>query len=138
MNNLFAPMYEWWFNWDEYQVLLTCLFDNNDYGKFGWLLLIVPLLLLALFYKAWEPMRRQRLMWSITTIIISLIGYMTTTGIVFNNVCILNELNGLDSKLAETFIVQISLISALYFLLASLLYTLIVKRFSTHNSHNPF
>ena len=138
MNNLFAPMYEWWFNWGEYQVLLTCLFDNNDYGKFGWLLLIVPLLLLALFYKAWEPMRRQRLMWSITIIIISLIGYMTTTGIVFNNVCILDELNGLDSKLAETFIVQISLISALYFLLASLLYTLIVKRFSTHNSHNPF
>ena len=138
MNNLFAPMYEWWFNWNEYQVLLTCLFDNNDYGKFGWLLLIVPLLLLALFYKAWEPMRRQRLMWSITTIIISLIGYMATTGIVFNNVCILDELNGQDSKLAETFIVQISLISALYFLLASLLYTLIVKRFSTHNSHNPF
>ena len=138
MNNLFAPMYEWWFNWGEYQVLLTCLFDNNDYGKFGWLLLIVPLLLLALFYKAWEPMRRQRLMWSITTIIISLIGYMATTGIVFNNVCILDELNGLDSKLAETFIFQISLISALYFLLASLLYTLIVKRFSTHNSHNPF
>lgn len=138
MNDLFAPLYEWWFNWDVYQVLLTCLYDNNDYGKFGWLLLIVPLLLLALFYKVWDPMRRQRLMWLITTIIISLIGYMATTGIVFNNVCILDELNGLDSKLAETFIVQISLISALYFLLASLLYTLIVKRFSTHNSHNPF
>ena len=116
MNNLFAPFYEWWFDWDVYQVLLTCLFDNNDYGKFGWLLLIVPLLLLALFYRAWDPMRRQRLMWLITTIIISLIGYMTTTGIVFNNVCILDELNGLDAKLAETFIVQISLISALEFM----------------------
>ena len=138
MNDLFAPMYEWWFEFEVYEILLDCLYDNNDYGKFGWLLLIVPLLLLALFYKAWEPMRRQRLMWSITIIIISLIGYMTTTGIVFNNVCILDELNGLDSKLAETFIFQISLISALYFLLASLLYTLIVKRFSTHNSHNPF
>tara|TARA_B110000259_G_scaffold153942_1_gene174412 strand:+ start:100 stop:519 length:420 start_codon:yes stop_codon:yes gene_type:complete len=138
MNDLFAPLYEWWFNWDVYQVLLTCLYDNNDYGKFGWLLLIVPLLLLALFYKVWDPMRRQRLMWLITTIIISLIGYMATTGIVFNNVCILDELNGLDSKLAETFIFQISLISALYFLLASLIYTFIVKRFSTNNSHNPF
>jgi len=138
MNNLFAPFYEWWFDWDVYQVLLTCLFDNNDYGKFGWLLLIVPLLLLALFYRAWDPMRRQRLMWLITTIIISLIGYMTTTGIVFNNVCILDELNGLDAKLAETFIVQISLISALYFLIISLIYTFIVKRFSINNSHNPF
>ena len=138
MNNLFAPFYEWWFDWDEYQVLLTCLFNNNDYGKFGWLLLIVPLLLLALFYRAWDPMRRQRLMWLITTIIISLIGYMATTGIVFNNVCILDELNGIDSKLAETFIVQISLISALYFLLVSLIYTFIVKRFSINNSHNPF
>ena len=138
MNDLFAPLYEPWFNWDVYQVLLTCLYDNNDYGKFGWLLLIVPLLLLALFYKVWDPMRRQRLMWLITIIIISLIGYMATTGIVFNNVCILDELNGLDSKLAETFIFQISLISALYFLLASLIYTFIVKRFSTNNSHNPF
>ena len=138
MNNLFAPFYEWWFDWDVYKVLLTCLFDNNDYGKFGWLLLIVPLLLLALFYRAWDPMRRQRLMWLITTIIISLIGYMATTSIVFNNVCILDELNGLDSKLAETFIVQISLISALYFLIISLIYTFIVKRFSINNSHNPF
>ncbi len=138
MNNLFTPFYEWWFDWDVYQVLLTCLFDNNDYGKFGWLLLIVPLLLLALFYRAWDPMRRQRLMWLITTIIISLIGYMATTGIVYNNVCILDELNGLDAKLAETFIVQISLISALYFLIISLIYTFIVKRFSINNSHNPF
>lgn len=138
MNDLFAPMYEWWFEFEVYEILLDCLYDNNDYGKFGWLLLIVPLLLLALFYRAWDPMRRQRLMWLITTIIISLIGYMATTGIVFNNVCILDELNGLDSKLAETFIVQISLISALYFLLVSMIYTFIVKRFSINNSHNPF
>ena len=138
MNDLFAPMYEFWFEFGVYEILLDCLYNNNDYGKFGWLLLIVPLLLLALFYKAWEPMRRQRLMWSITIILISLIGYMTTTGIVYINSCILDELNGQDSKLAETFIDQISLLSALYFLLASLLYTLIVKRFSTHNSHNPF
>ena len=138
MNDLFAPMYEWWFEFEVYEILLDCLYDNNDYGKFGWLLLIVPLLLLALFYRAWDPMRRQRLMWLITTIIISLIGYMATTGIVFNNVCILDELNGLDAKLAETFIVQISLISALYFLLVSLIYTFIVKRFSINNSHNPF
>ena len=138
MNDLFAPVYEFWFEFGVYEILLDCLYNNNDYGKFGWLLLIVPLLLLALFYKAWEPMRRQRLMWSITIILISLIGYMTTTGIVYSNSCILKQLNSQQSILAETFIVQISLISALYFLLASLLYTLIVKRFSTHNSHNPF
>lgn len=138
MNDLFAPMYEWWFEFEVYEILLDCLYDNNDYGKFGWLLLIVPLLLLALFYRAWDPMRRQRLMWLITTIIISLIGYMATTGIVYNNVCILDELNGLDAKLAETFIVQISLISALYFLLVSMIYTFIVKHFSINNSHNPF
>ena len=138
MNDLFAPFYEFWLNYEVYEVLYTCLYDNNDYGKFGWLLLMVPLLLLALFYRAWDPMRRQRIMWLITIIIISLIGYMTTTGIIWYNVCILDELNGIDSKLAETFIVQISLISALYFLLVSLIYTFIVKRFSINNSHNPF
>jgi|GEM_PF-7116962 len=140
MNNLLSPMYEYFFNWDNYQVLLTCLFDLFDYGKFGWLLLIVPLVLLVLFYKVWEPMRRQRLMWLITIIIIAIIGFVATTGIVYNNECILNVLaaNNADGVNPENFILQISLITVLYSLIVSLIYTLVIKRFSMHNSHNPF
>ena len=140
VNDLLAPMYEYFFNWDNYEILLTCLWDNNDYGKFGWLLLLVPLLLLVLFYKVWEPMRKQRLMWLITIIIISIVSYAATTGILFNNECILDELaayNG-DQVNPEYFIFQISMITVFYSVIISFIYTLLIKRFSTHNSHNPF
>ena len=138
MNDLVVPLYEDLFDYDTYQILLDCLYNNNDYGKFGWLLLIVPLLLLALFYRVWDPMRRQRLMWLITIIIIPLIGFITTMSIVNYNNCIILQLNSQQVLLAESLIIQISLYSALYFLIISLIYTLIVKRFSINNSHNPF
>ena len=140
INDLLAPMYEYFFNWNNYQILLTCLYDNNDYGKFGWLLLIMPLLLLVLFYKVWEPLRRQRLMWLIIIIITAIIGYAATTGIIYNNECILNELAAYDGSQVdpEYFVFQISMITVLYSLIVSLIFTIIIKRFSTHNSHNPF
>lgn len=140
INDLLAPMYEYFFNWNNYQILLTCLYDNNDYGKFGWLLLIMPLLLLVLFYKVWEPLRRQRLMWLIIIIITAIIGYAATTGIIYNNECILNELAAYDGSQVdpEYFVFQISMINVLYSLIVSLIFTIIIKRFSTHNSHNPF
>lgn len=140
INDLLAPMYEYFFNWNNYQILLTCLYDNNDYRKFGWLLLIMPLLLLVLFYKVWEPLRRQRLMWLIIIIITAIIGYAATTGIIYNNECILNELAAYDGSQVdpEYFVFQISMITVLYSLIVSLIFTIIIKRFSTHNSHNPF
>jgi len=140
VNDLLAPAYEYFFNWDNYETLLSCAYDNNDYGKFGWLLLLTPMLLLILFYKVWEPMRRQRLMWLIILIIISIIGYAATTGILYNNECILDELGSYTGNQVnpEYFIFQMSMITVLYSFIMSIIYTLIIKRFSKHNSHNPF
>jgi hypothetical protein len=141
VNDLLAPMYEYFFNWDNYEILLDCVYNNNDYGKFGWLLLLVPLLILGIFYKVWEPMRKQRLMWLITIIIISIINYASATGILYGNECVLTEIGAYipeNQVKPEYFIFQISMITVLYSVIASLIYTLIVKRFSKHNSHNPF
>ena len=113
LNNLLAPLYEWFFNWNNYQTLLTCLWDNYDYGKFAWLLLLTPPLFLVLFYKIWEPMNKQRLMWLVTIIIIAIINYTATTGILYNNECILDEL-GSGGEGVEFFIFQISMICLLY------------------------
>ncbi|WP_299681160.1 hypothetical protein [uncultured Dokdonia sp.] len=140
LNNLLAPIYEYFFSWDNYEILLTCLWENNDYGKFGWMLFLVPFFLLVLFYKVWEPIRKQRLMWLITILIISIIHYAATTGIIYNNTCILDELGVYtgDQINPEYFIFQIGMITVLYSIIVSLIYTLIIKRFSKHNSHNPF
>jgi hypothetical protein len=140
INDLLAGFYEDFFNWDNYEILLTSLYDNNDYGKFGWLLLIVPLIMMLLFYKVWEPMRKQRLMWLITIITIAIVNYAVTTGIIYANVDVLNEIDIFDGSQVdpEFFVFEISMINALYTLLISLFYSIILKRFSTQNSHNPF
>tara|TARA_B100000795_G_C22520923_1_gene331327 strand:+ start:98 stop:526 length:429 start_codon:yes stop_codon:yes gene_type:complete len=140
INDLLAGFYEDFFNWNNYEVLLTSLYDNNDYGKFGWLLLIVPLIMMLLFYKVWEPMRKQRLMWLITIITIAIVNYAITTGIIYSNVDVLNEIDIFDGSQVdpEFFVFEISMINALYTVLISLFYSIILKRFSTQNSHNPF
>ncbi len=140
INDLLAGFYEDFFNWNNYEVLLTSLYDNNDYGKFGWLLLIVPLIMMLLFYKVWEPMRKQRLMWLITIITIAIVNYAITTGIIYSNVDVLNEIDIFDGSQVdpEFFVLEISMINALYTVLISLFYSIILKRFSTQNSHNPF
>jgi hypothetical protein len=140
INDLLAGFYEDFFNWNNYGILLTSLYDNNDYGKFGWLLLIVPLIMMLLFYKVWEPMRKQRLMWLITIITIAIVNYAVTTGIIYANVDVLNEIDIFDGSQVdpEFFVFEISMINALYTLLISLFYSIILKRFSTQNSHNPF
>mgnify|MGYP006076058233 FL=1 len=140
INDLLAGFYEDFFNWNNYEILLTSLYDNNDYGKFGWLLLIVPLIMMLLFYKVWEPMRKQRLMWLITIITIAIVNYAVTTGIIYANVDVLNEIDIFDGSQVdpEFFVFEISMINALYTLLISLFYSIILKRFSTQNSHNPF
>jgi formate hydrogenlyase subunit 3/multisubunit Na+/H+ antiporter MnhD subunit len=140
MNDLFAPFYDndLFFDWNIYQTLLECVFDNLDYGKLGFLLILTPLILLVLFYKAWEPMRKQRLMYLVVILIILIINYSATTGILNINECILNIRGGNPPVNIDYFIFQMSMISVIYSVISSLIFSFIIKRFSTHNSHNPF
>ena len=66
MNDLLAPIYEFFFSWETHQDLLTFVYDNLDYSKMAWVLLLASPILLGIFYKFWEPMSNQILMWFIT------------------------------------------------------------------------
>jgi len=140
MNNLLAPFYELFFDWGSNQTLLNCVFNNNDYTKFGLLLLVLPILLLVTFYKLWDPIRKQRLMLAIVFILITIITYGTTYGILNNNSCILNEVYAYtgDSANPNWFIQQMCIINLVISLVLTFLFSIGVKRISTQNSHNPF
>ncbi|MCF6297998.1 MAG: hypothetical protein L3J08_08455 [Flavobacteriaceae bacterium] len=141
MNDILVILYEIFFDWNTYQDLIKYVFNNFDFGKIGWVLLLVPLIILFVFYKFWEPMRRQRLMWVITVIVISIIAYATTSGILYNNNSILQHIGnytGDGGPDADYFIFQMSMISALYAFILSFLESMIIKNISTNNSHNPF
>ena len=141
MNNLLAPIYELFFSWDTHEELLKFVYDNLDYSKMAWVLLLVPPFLLVIFYKFWEPMRNQRLMWFITMLVITVIAYAATTGILYYNTEILQYIGnykGEEGPDADFFIFQMSLISALLAFILSFLESMIFKKISTNNSHNPF
>ena len=141
MNDLLAPIYEFFFSWDTHEDLLTFVYDNLDYSKMAWVLLLVPPFLLVIFYKAWEPMRNQRLMWFITMLTIIVIAYAATTGILYYNNEILQFIGnytGEEGPDADFFIFQMSLISALIAFILAFFESMIIKKISTNNSHNPF
>jgi hypothetical protein len=117
---------------------------NGEYDKIGWiLLLLVPIAGLVFFYKFWEPMKKQLLMWGITIVGISTIVYCTTHYLfLLGNNDILIKIGNYSGNPGQvdpnSFVIQISLIATLYAFLLSIIYSIIIKRFSTHNSSNPF
>ena len=86
-------------------------------------------------------MRNQRLMWFITMLTIIVIAYAATTGILYYNNEILQFIGnytGEEGPDADFFIFQMSLISALIAFILAFFESMIIKKISTNNSHNPF
>ena len=143
MNEIVAILYEYLFNWNVYQELLGMVFNNLDYGKIGWLLIIVPIVLLTVFYKLWDPVNLSKLKWFIVIAIITLIAYGSTSAILYNNSEIIEYLGNYTGEngepYADYFIFQMSIISMVYALIISFISSLAFFRLlSSNNSHNPF
>ena len=142
MNNLIASLYEFFFNYDRYQELLDAVWENYDYGKFGWVLLLVPLLFMLIFYKVWEPIGKQLLKWVLTMVVVALVVYASTTSILYYNPDVLSYIGNYTGDVLQVnggyFIFQMSLISSFYSIILSFIYSLIIKKFSINNTYNPF
>jgi formate hydrogenlyase subunit 3/multisubunit Na+/H+ antiporter MnhD subunit len=143
MNNLLAPFYEFFFDYNVCQDLLNAVFDNLDYGKICISLIVVPAIILGVFYKFWDPLNTQRLKWGISLIIIAIVAYSITNWFLYNNSSIQEIIGNYNSEENQVdpnyFIFQMGMISILYSIILSFIpFTFIYKRLSTNNSHNPF
>ena len=142
MNDLLALLYEPFFDYNTYQDLLNLVFDNADYGKLGFILILIPLVVLGIFYKLWDPIRNQLLMLGLSVLLLLVIVYSSTTGILYNNGGILQEIGnytGDDGQMdPDYFVFQMSMISMLYSVIISTVFSFGLKLISTNNSHNPF
>lgn len=143
MNEIIAILYDRLFDWATYQQLLGMVFDNQDYGKIGWILIIVPLLVLTVFYKFWDPVSNSKLKWYLTMLIIMLILYGGASIVLYNNFEIIQyigEYTGEDGQVdADYFIFQMGMITLVYGLILSFILSIFPFRFiSTNNRYNPF
>ena len=142
MNDLLAPLYEMFFDWDTYQELLNIVFNNSDYGKLGIILLVAPAILLGIFYKVWDPINKQVLLYISTLIIASIALYISTSGILYSNYEMIEYIGNFTGEDGQTdanfFIIQMSIVSVLFSVILSVLYTMVFKKLSVNNTQNPF
>jgi hypothetical protein len=142
MNDIFTPFYDnaVFFNYFNYQYLLGAVYDNNDYTKYGLLIIFMPIIFQILFYKLWDPIAYQ-IHKLIAVSAVYLVGaFFVSNAILYNNNDMLDligayEENSIDP---EYFILQMGLITVLYTFISSAIFIFVIKKLSTNNSHNPF
>jgi len=142
LNNLFAPLYEAFFDYNTNNVFLNCVFNNFDYAKIGGVLIMTPLLLLFVFYKIWDPIRNPKMKWILTVLIIALISSIITHTILIQlNNCLRIEIGNWGGAGADplNFALSMSIISFFYGLIIAIVLSIIPFRLiGTNNRYNPF
>lgn len=137
--NQIAPLFEFFFNWDNYQELLNAAYENLDYSKIGWLIIIITSAILVIFYKFWDPISASKLKWLISLLGIGILSYVATSSILYNNVEIIEHLGNGQSPDGDYFIFQMSMISFVYSLIIAFVLSIIpFRQLSINNSKNPF
>jgi hypothetical protein len=141
--NIIAPGYEFFFDWNTYQELLNIVFNNFDYGKIGWLILITPILTLTIFYKFWDPVSSSKLKWGLTMLSISILSYIGASAILYSNPGMIQYLGNYTGQNgqpnADYFIIQMSGITLVYSIIIAFFLSIVPFRLiSTNNRNNPF
>lgn len=147
MNTAFATLYENIIFNSDHSALFNHLFELYKYTDFGLTMLIVPIIFLVLFYFMWRNPYGKKWHYFTWLLISSVLVFGITYYIVFIAVIdsgdpqiqdlLYDSSNGFES-FAYQYFIKISLLnSALSFVLGFLL-SLVMKRFSTLQTHLPF
>jgi hypothetical protein len=149
MNDLFAPIYETFFNQYnvKYNLVFQVLYDGRGYIKFGLIFILIPLILWGVFYYLWKYPYAKIWHWLLWLFVVTLVVFGTTWGIANSAIFASNnqELNDAladpnsgYSQYASTLPMHYALINGLISLLIGFIYSLIMKQFSKVQIHLPF
>ena len=142
MNDFIASLYDSWFNYELYKDLQDSVYNAFDFQKLGISLIITSLLFLFVFYKFWDPVKKPRLKWIITLLLVGVFMFAICYALLFNNSELLQYMGNYSGDVGEPdpqyFILQMAVISFLYGVVLSWLLSILVKYISVGNKHNPF
>ena len=149
MNDLFATIYETWFNLfnPKFDLIFAALYYDGGYVEFGLLFILLPLLLFLLFYYVWKYPYGKFWHWSlwllITTVIVSGLTYSIANSEIFASenkdlIKALNDPNSGFEQLAKTLIPKYALANGILTIGVGFIYSLILKQFSKIQIHLPF
>ncbi len=142
MNDLIASFYDRWFNYELYKDLQDSVYNAFDFQKLGWSLIIVSIILLLVFYKLWDPVKKPRFKWIITLLFVGIFMFAICYALLFNNIELLQYLGNYTGDVGEPnpqyFILQMAVISFVYGVVLSGFLSIFVKYISVSNKRNPF
>lgn len=150
--NIFAPIYQGiedmlgLYNSD-FELIFNYLFDEGGYNKFGFTLILVPLIIVAIFYFVYKYPYAKKWHWGLMLVISSLLVFGITLN--FANIEILapqnDELMQAMSDpesgyqiFAETLPIKYSLINAILSLILGFIASFAMRPFSKCQKHLPF
>lgn len=142
MNEFIASLYDPWFNYELYKDLQDSIYNAFDFQKLGLSLIVVSIILLIVFYKFWDPVKKPRLKYIITLVLVGVFMFVICYMLLFNNSELLQYMGNYTGDNGEPdpqyFILQMAFISFVYGVVLSGLLSIVVKYISVSNKRNPF
>jgi len=150
--SIFAPIYQGvedlfgWYNSD-YGLIFDYLYDNGGYDKFGWTMVLVPMVIVALFYFVLKYPYAKKWHWGLMILISSVVVFGLTMN--FANIELLSPQNdelmeALSNQesgyqdFAETLPFKYSMLNSVLSIIVGFLASLAAKPFSKCQMHLPF
>ena len=149
MKDIFAPIYEMWFQLYDgrYSLIFNTLYDDGGYVMFGLTFVLTPLFLWSLFYYAWKNPYGKFWQWLVWLLITFLIVAGSTWGIANNKIFVSDNQPLIDAladpesgyeQFAKTLPLKYALANGILTIGIGFIYSLILKQFSKIQIHLPF
>ena len=101
MNDIFAPLFEWFFIYDDSATLLNALNDGKEYTKIALAIMAISLFTVILFYKLLDPVRNQRAKWFGMLIINLIVGPIIVSFLIKENIDVMKYIGNYDAESLE-------------------------------------
>jgi hypothetical protein len=132
INNFIATVIESWLSF-YHDVFSDAMFEIGVYGISFWLILLIPILSLAVFYKLIDVVGGKLWHFIITVIIILLIEYFSNVGLLFSLLAGYAQDEGFSS-----YVYEFSFYATLVSIVSVIIGTAGLRYISTNNRYNPF
>lgn len=133
MNDFFATLYDWFVFHNTFSI---ALFDENSYFHLGLIILLVSIVVMAVFYYIWNPTYGRWYHWLFMVAISAIIAAIAAYSYLTNT--LIEYTDNSEFPDTESFILNMSLVTALYTFLFALLSSFIIRIGSSKNKANPF
>lgn len=134
MKDILAPLYNYLLNPNNYEYLYDISYHFNH--LFFLFMIIVPIPILIIFYKIWDPVSSQRRNFFLTVFVLSIASYLFTEITLYSNVDIIMYVE--NGGTVDYFNQIMGITNFFLQFIPSFIFAIIIRVISSNNRHNPF